>query len=102
MRFTVTVPDEIDEQIRAYCEKEGLSKSEWVNRAIGEKLERRAPGYAPPGAAEGAARELLLKERADEISWLRGQVALLSERLAPPPALPEKAGPGRRWWRFWE
>lgn len=101
MRFTVTVPDEIDEQIRADCEKEGLSKSEWVNRAIGEKLERSAPGYAPPGAAEGAARELLLKERAEEISWLRGQVALLSERLAPP-ALPETAGPGRRWWRFWE
>lgn len=48
-----------------------------------------------------AARDQLLRERADEIAWLRGQVALLSERLAPP-ALPETAGAGRRpWWRFW-
>lgn len=101
MRFTVTVPDEIDEQIKAYSEKEGLSKSEWINRAIGEKLERSAPGYTPPGVADSAAKDALLKERADEVAWLRGQVSLLSERLAPP-ALPEKAGPGRRWWRFWE
>lgn len=101
MRFTVTVPDSIDEQIRAHSEKEGLSKSEWVNQAIGEKLERSAPGYAPPGAADGAARDLLLKERAEEIAWLRGQVALLSERLTPP-ALPETAGEGKRpWWKFW-
>lgn len=51
--------------------------------------------------AEIAHRDQVLALKADEISWLRGQVALLSERLAPP-ALPEKAGGGRRpWWRFW-
>ena len=43
----------------------------------------------------------LLDEKKDEVSWLRGQVALLNDKLTPA-SLPERAGPSRPWWKFWE
>jgi len=41
----------------------------------------------------------LLTEKLDEVSWLRGQVAMLNDKLTPA-TLPERAG--WRWWKFWE
>lgn len=49
--------------------------------------------------AEAAARDLVLTEKKDEISWLRAEVSKLNDKLTPA-ALPEKAG--RKWWRWWE
>ena len=112
MRFTVTVPDSIDAQIRALSDKERQSKSEWVNLAISEKIERSAPDYTPPRfrdfadltaerdqlKAEAARARDLLSAARDEINFLRGEVSKMTDRI---PALPEKAGPGRPWWRFW-
>ena len=45
-----------------------------------------------PGMAQA------LDEKKDEVAWLRGQVALLNDKLTPP-ALPDRAG--RRWWQIW-
>jgi len=51
------------------------------------------------GEKEIAILNRLLTEKRDEVSWLRGQVALLNDKLTPP-ALPERAG--HRWWKFWK
>lgn len=127
MKFSVNVPDEVAEAAKEAAAAEGVTPAEWTRRALlaalhppevmaapTEVLESTREELARTQAerdqmaaeihqikAEIAHRDQVLADKADEISWLRGQVALLSERLAPP-ALPEKAGSGRRWWRFWE
>lgn len=64
------------------------------NRLTGEVDQARAAAAdAERLRADLAIRDQFLAERADEITWLRGQVALLDEKLVPL-ALPEKAGAG--------
>jgi len=66
------------------------------NRLTGEVDQARAAAAdAERLRADLAARDQFLAERADEITWLRGQVALLDEKMVPL-TLPEKAGPGGR------
>lgn len=46
-------------------------------------------------------KDQVIRERGDEIGWLRGEVSKLNDKLTPA-ALPELSGPGRRpWWMFW-
>lgn len=126
MKFSVNVPDSVSEAVKEAAAAEGITPAEWTRRALLAALHppevTPAPNADPESTredldrtqaerdqmateiqqirAEIAHRDQLLAEKADEIGWLRGQVAFLHERV--PLALPEKAGEGRRpWWRFW-
>lgn len=64
------------------------------NRLTAEVEQARAAAAdADRLRADLAARDQFLAERADEIKWLRGQVALLDEKMVPL-TLPEKTGAG--------
>ena len=147
MRFTLTVPDDLNSQIEGLCASQEMSKNAWVVSAITTFIEHCTTDgaeVAPLDTAvvqevvqsltterdqarealamvtaerdrligevtevdrlrsDIATRDQLLNEKRDEVSWLRGQVALLNDKLTPA-TLPEQAGPGRKpWWRFWE
>ena len=105
-RFTVTVSPSIDEAIREQCGATGLSKSDFVNQAIAEKLERGAPDYAPP-AAPGIAeletdRDRLRAEAsaaADQARTAAAEAARAREDLAARDQLLAERADEIRWLR---
>lgn len=105
-RFTVTVPGSLDEAIREQCGATGLSKSDFVNQAIAEKLERCAPDYAPPAApgieALEAERDRLRAEAsaaADQARTAAAEAARAREDLAARDQLLHERADEIRWLR---
>ena len=105
-RFTVTVSPSIDEAIREQCGATGLSKSDFVNQAIAEKLERCAPDYAPPdapGIADLEADRDRLKAEAsaaaDQARTAAAEAARAREDLAARDQLLHERADEIRWLR---
>lgn len=131
MRYTLTVPDDVNTEIEKMVAAAGTSKSGWIVNACtayiksstggGEDLEAERDRLREELTritgdrdrlkeqaiemdrlrADLAQRDQMLAERAEEVRWLRGECSKLNDRLLPA-ALTEQAGSGRRpWWRFW-
>lgn len=105
-RFTVTVPAALDEAIREQCGPTGKSKSDFINEAIAEKLERCAPDYAPPdapGLAELEADRDRLKAEAsaaaDQARTAAAEASRAREDLAARDQLLEERADEIRWLR---
>lgn len=52
-RLQVLIPDELDARLRGVAERNGMSKAEWVRRAIEDTLQR---SREPQGASDALAR----------------------------------------------
>lgn len=129
MRYTLTVPDDVNTEIEKMVAAAGTSKSGWIVNACtaymksitggGEDLEAELARLRDESTrstadrerlkeqaiemdrlrADLAQRDQMLAEKADEIRWLRGEISQLHQKIAPA-ALTEQAGAGRRpWWR---
>ena len=103
MRFTLTMPDDLVEQIDEEAERTGTPRAEWIRQACTDALHPVAPGPTPEEhqahqveVIELRTRTAYLEQtiadlRADK-EYLRGEIArvqqensLLTHRLLPPP-----------------
>jgi len=103
MRFTLTMPDDLVEQIDEEAERTGNPRAEWIRQACTDALHPVAPGPTPEEHREVLAEVQAMKTRADYLErtiadlradkdFLRGEIArvqqensLLTHRLLPPP-----------------
>ena len=103
MRFTLTMPDDLVEQIDEEAERTGNPRAEWIRQACTDALHPVAPGPTPEEHREVLAEVQAMKTRADYLErtiadlradkeYLRGEIArvqqensLLTHRLLPPP-----------------
>jgi len=79
--------------INQRLQKDLIEKQAEVDRTIDTMMELSAT------KAEKTKLLEALKVRDDDISWLRGHVAQLTQQLALPPS-PEEAE-AKHWWQFW-
>jgi len=128
MRYTLTVPDELNTEIEKMVAAAGTSKSGWIVNACTAYIKSSTGGGEDVEAERDRLREELtrittectglqsqiiemdrlradldtrdrmLSEKAEEVRWLRGEVSKLNDRLIPA-ALTERAG--KRWWQIW-
>lgn len=116
MRFTLTMPDDLVEQIDEEAERTGNPRAEWIRQACTDALHPVAPGPTPEEHRELMAEVQAMKTRADYLEqtiadlradkdYLRGEVArvqqensLLTHRLLPPPPAGGVVSRIRRWW----
>ncbi len=103
MRFTLTMPDDLVEQIDEEAERTGKPRAEWIRQACTDALHPVAPGPTPEEHQELMAEVQAMTTRADYLEqtiadlradkeYLRGEIArvqqensLLTHRLLPPP-----------------
>jgi len=103
MRFTLTMPDDLVEQIDEEAERTGTPRAEWIRQACTDALHPVAPGPTPEEHRELMAEVQAMTTRADYLEqtiadlradkeYLRGEIArvqqensLLTHRLLPPP-----------------
>lgn len=116
MRFTLTMPDDLVEQIDEEAERTGKPRAEWIRQACTDALHPPAPGPTPEEhqahqveVIELRTRTAYLEQtiadlRADK-EYLRGEIArvqqensLLTHRLLPPPRAGGVVSRIRRWW----
>lgn len=116
MRFTLTVPDDLVEQIDEEAERTGKPRAEWIRQACTDALHPPAPGPTPEEHRELLAEVQAMTTRADYLEqtiadlradkeYLRGEIArvqqensLLTHRLLPPPRAGGVVSRIRRWW----
>ena len=116
MRFTLTMPDDLVEQIDEEAERTGNPRAEWIRQACTDALHPPAPGPTPEEHRELMAEVQAMKTRADYLEqtiadlradkeYLRGEIArvqqensLLTHRLLPPPRAGGVVSRIRRWW----
>ena len=115
MRFTLTMPDDLVEQIDEEAERTGTPRAEWIRQACTDALHPPAPGPTPEEHRGLMAEVQAMTTRADYLEqtiadlradkeYLRGEIArvqqensLLTHRLLPPPA-GGVVSRIRRWW----
>ncbi len=116
MRFTLTMPDDLVEQIDEEARQTGATRAEWIRQACTDALHPPAPGPTPEEhqahqveVIELRTRTAYLEQtiadlRADK-EYLRGEIArvqqensLLTHRLLPPPRAGGVVSRIRRWW----
>ena len=112
MRFTLTMPDDLVEQIDEEAERTGNPRAEWIRTACTDALTTEAPEEPrpdPPELIDLRSRAVYLEQtiadlRADK-EYLRGEIArvqqensLLTHRLLPPPRAGGVVSRIRRWW----
>ena len=116
MRFTLTMPDDLVEQIDEEARQTGATRAEWIRQACTAALHPPAPGPTPEEhqahqveVIELRTRTAYLEQtiadlRADK-EYLRGEIArvqqensLLTHRLLPPPRAGGVVSRIRRWW----
>ena len=103
MRFTLTMPDDLVEQIDEEAERTGKPRAEWIRQACTDALHPPAPGPTPEEHRELMAEVQAMTTRADyleqtiadlraEREYLRGEIARMQQenialmhRLLPPP-----------------
>lgn len=116
MRFTLTMPDDLVEQIDEEAERTGTPRAEWIRQACTDALHPVAPGPTPEEHQELMAEVQAMTTRADYLEqtiadlradkeYLRGEIArvqqensLLTHRLLPPPRAGGVVSRIRRWW----
>mgnify|MGYP003614798067 FL=1 len=116
MRFTLTMPDDLVEQIDEEAERTGKPRAEWIRQACTDALHPPAPGPTPEEHRELMAEVQAMTTRADYLEqtiadlradkeYLRGEIArvqqensLLTHRLLPPPRAGGVVSRIRRWW----
>ena len=116
MRFTLTMPDDLVEQIDEEAERTGTPRAEWIRQACTDALHPVAPGPTPEEHRELMAEVQAMTTRADYLEqtiadlradkdYLRGEIArvqqensLLTHRLLPPPRAGGVVSRIRRWW----
>ena len=116
MRFTLTMPDDLVEQIDEEAERTGTPRAEWIRQACTDALHPPAPGPTPEEHRELMAEVQAMTTRADYLEqtiadlradkeYLRGEIArvqqensLLTHRLLPPPRAGGVVSRIRRWW----
>ena len=116
MRFTLTMPDDLVEQIDEEAERTGKPRAEWIRQACTDALHPVAPGPTPEEHRELMAEVQAMTTRADYLEqtiadlradkeYLRGEIArvqqensLLTHRLLPPPRAGGVVSRIRRWW----
>lgn len=122
MRFSVTMPDDLIEQIDEAAGRIGIPRTEWIRNACTDHLTPAAPGPTPEEhqalreavQAAGDRADLReqriadlehrIKELEADRDYHRGEIArlaqansLLTHRLLPPPK-PGALTRIRRWW----
>ena len=116
MRFTLTMPDDLVEQIDEEAERTGTPRAEWIRQACTDALHPVAPGPTPEEHRELMAEVQAMTTRADYLEqtiadlradkeYLRSEIArvqqensLLTHRLLPPPRAGGVVSRIRRWW----
>ena len=116
MRFTLTMPDDLVEQIDEEAERTGNPRAEWIRQACTDALHPPAPGPTPEEHRELMAEVQAMTTRTDYLEqtiadlradkeYLRGEIArvqqensLLTHRLLHPPRAGGVVSPIRRWW----
>ncbi len=116
MRFTLTMPDDLVEQIDEEARQTGTTRAEWIRTACTDALTTEAPGPTPEEHREVLAEVQAMTTRADYLEqtiadlradkeYLRGEIArvqqensLLTHRLLPPPRAGGVVSRIRRWW----
>ncbi len=116
MRFTLTMPDDLVEQIDEEAERTGKPRAEWIRQACTDALHPPAPGPTPEEHRELLAEVQAMTTRTDYLEqtiadlradkeYLRGEIArvqqensLLTHRLLPPPRAGGVVSRIRRWW----
>lgn len=116
MRFTLTMPDDLVEQIDEEAERTGTPRAEWIRQACTDALHPVAPGPTPEEHRELMAEVQAMTTRTDYLEqtiadlradkeYLRGEIArvqqensLLTHRLLPPPRAGGVVSRIRRWW----
>lgn len=106
-RITSNVEDEIIQRVDALAAAEGLSRSEWVARAVIDRLAVEEQGAAVPTEDRVPRheydhaiqiRDLEIEHLKDDLSWTRGELAERSHQhelliqsipLLLPPGRPE-------------
>lgn len=126
MRFTCTIPDDLFSEIESRYGGPEKTKAAIVTAALDDLLHRfddQRSSFDDPVmisdhqemittlaqvtadrdrlTVEMTHRDQVIRERTDEIRWLRGEVSKLNDKLTPA-ALPETTTTGiRPWWKFW-
>ena len=116
MRFTLTMPDDLVEQIDEEAERTGNPRAEWIRQACTDRLTPAAPGPTPEEHRELMAEVQAMTTRTDYLEqtiadlradkeYLRSEIArvqqennLLTHRLLPPPRAGGVVSRIRRWW----
>ena len=114
MRFSITMPDDLVEQIDEEAERTGTPRAEWIRQACTDALHPPAPGPTPEEHRELMAEVQAMTTRTDYLEmtiadlradkdYLRSEVArlvqensLLMHRLLPAPK-PGAISRFRRW-----
>jgi len=101
MRFSVTMPDDLVTTMDHQAEEQGISRVEYIRQACQVYTTYDERG-APPQEVTQLQNELQHKDQVidmqrDEISWLRGEVAKLNDKI------PLLTAPGHKpWWQIWK
>ncbi len=70
MTLTVEVSEELETKLEAEAKRHGVSKSEFVRRALEEKLNPNSERQKPPFEAKIIRTDLPVKDRSREYEWL--------------------------------
>ena len=103
MRFTLTMPDDLVEQIDEEAERTGKPRAEWIRQACTDALTPTSPGPTPEEHRASLAEVQAMTIRVDYLEqtiadlradkdYLRGEIARMQQensalihRLLPPP-----------------
>jgi len=103
MRVSVSLTDEMVITIDEEAKKRGVSRSDLVANAVQAYITG-----IQAGLQVNQAREATLKAKEDEIAFLRGHVAQLTQNVGQiydklPKALPpsQEEARAKHWWTFW-
>ena len=111
MRFSITMPDDLVEQIDEEADRTGETRADWIRQACTDRLTRPAPEEHQAHQVEvielrtrtAYLEQTIADLRADK-EYLRGEIArlaqensLLTHRLLPAPA-GGVVSRIRRWW----
>ncbi len=116
MRFTLTMPDDLVEQIDEEAERTGKPRAEWIRQACTDALTPTSPGPTPEEHRASLAEVQAMTIRVDYLEqtiadlradkdYLRGEIARMQQensalihRLLPPPRTGGVVSRIRRWW----
>ena len=98
MRFTLTMPDDLVEQIDEEAERTGTPRAEWIRQACTDALHPPAPGPTPEEHRGLMAEVQAMTTRADYLEQTIYGVHILTggcihQGSAPPPSTRGWGGP---------
>ena len=116
MRFSITMPDDLVEQIDEEADRTGKTRADWIRQVCTDALHPPAPGPTPEEhqahqvevielRTRTAYQERTIADLRADKEYLRGEIArvqqensLLTHRLLPPPRAGGVVSRIRRWW----